>query len=391
MSLRSLGVLLLLFLSLSLLMGCANASRSFRQGNFDDAINRCITVLQREPSNRLHLDILRDAYRVVDANDRERILALQATGQPDIWGEIVRIYERMAARNRRINALPSSVISDIGFVFLTHSEELAHARQRASDYHYAAGVRDLSMNTRMDARRAFNHFEEVVRFSGADFRNVRELRDRAQELGTIFVLFKVVNQSPGFLPPQAVWHLTNIYPQNLNRRWIRYETEQRRTHYDFEVVFALERTMLMPLTVNTRRFTETRTITEGTEFKLDNRGNPVLDSLGNAIRIPKRITLRCTVTEITQTRRVRMDGRLTYFDVENQRVVRSISLTRTFSAESVTFNTSGDLRALSDETRRRIRAPFVPLPSDEQMIVVASQDLSTMIRQTLVNNSHLIR
>lgn len=388
MKLRNLGILSFLLL---LLLGCASASRSFSRGHFDEAINRSITVLQREPSNQRHLDILRDAYRVADANDKERILALQATGQPDIWGNIVTIYDRMIARNRGINALPSSVISEIGFVFESHSQELAHARQRATEYHYAAGIRELELGTRMAAREAFNHFERVIALSGADFRNVRQLRDRAQELGTIFVLFQAVNQTPGFLPPEAVWHLTNIYPQNLNRRWVRYETEPRRAHYQFEVTFALERRLVFPVTVNTRRFTETRTITEGTEFKLDNRGNPVLDSAGNAIRIPKRITLRCTVTEITQTKRVRLEGRLTYFDVENQRIVRSIALSRTFSAESVSFNTQGDLRALSDQTRRRVRAPFIPLPSDEQMLIVAAQDLSAMVRQTLSENSRLIR
>ncbi|MCL2416649.1 MAG: hypothetical protein FWD02_01770 [Bacteroidales bacterium] len=388
MKLRNLGILLLLAL---VLLGCASASRSFSRGHFDDAINRSITILQREPSNELHLDILRDAYRVADANDRERILALQETGQPDIWGDVVTIYERMIARNRRINALPSSVISEIGFVFESHSQELAHARQRATEYHYAAGIQFLESGTRMAAREAFGHFEQVVALSGPDFRDVRRLRDRAQELGTIFVLFQAINRTPGFLPPEAVWHLTNIYPQHLNRRWIQYETEPRRSHYHFEVTFALERRIIFPITVNTRRFTETRTITEGTEFKLDNRGNPVLDSAGNAIRIPKRITLRCTVTEITQTKRVRLEGRLTYFDVENQRIVRSIALSRTFSAESVSFNTSGDLRALSDETRRRIRAPFIPLPTDEQMLIVAAQDLSAMVRQALLDNSRLIR
>jgi hypothetical protein len=388
MKLRSLGVLLLLSL---FLMGCKSASKSFRQGRYDEAINKCITVLNKEPSNRLHLDILKDAYRVANASDQERILALQGTGQPDIWGNIITIYERMVSRNRRINALPSSVISEIGFVFQSHAEELASAKQRATEFHYASGVRDLNMGTKADARRAFAHFENVVRYSSENFRDVRQLKARAEELGTIFVLFSVVNSSMGYIPQEAVWHLTNINARDLNRRWIRYDMEPRRSHYQYEVAFVFERTLLFPPTSSSRRFTETRTITEGTEFQTDSRGNPVLDSNGNAIRIPKRVTLRCTVTEVTHQRRVRLDGTLNYFDVENQRMVRMIPLSRTFGAESIMFNTHGDLRALSDQTRRRITAPPVPLPSDGELVIWAARDLSELVRQTMVNNAGLIR
>jgi hypothetical protein len=389
MKLRNISVLLVLLL---LAIGCTNASKAFRQGRYDDAINRCITVLHKEPSNRKHLDILRDAYRVADANDRERILSLRQSGQPDIWGNIVTIYERMVSRNRRINALPSSVLSEINFEYQSHSEELAEAKRRAAEFHYANGIRLLNMGTRMEARQAFAQFERVVTYAGLHFRDVQELRDRAEELGTVFVLFMAENRTNTFLPHEAIWHLTNIQPQQaLNRRWIRYDTEPRRSHYQYEIMFVLERRFVFPMNINTRRFTENRTITDGTEVKTDSRGRPVLDSNGNVIRVPRQLNLRCDVTEITQQKRVRLDGSLTYFDVENQRVLRVIPLTRTFSAQSVIFSTHGDLRALSDQTRRRISAPFIPLPNDEEMLVWAARDLSEMVRETLSNNSNLIR
>jgi len=388
MKLRSLGILLLLSL---FVIGCQSASKSFRQGRFDEAINRSITVLNREPTNQQHQSILMDAYRVADANDKERILSLRESGQPDIWSNVVSIYQRMIARNQRIRALPSSVLNQINFTYESHSEELAAARQRAAEFHYASGVRLLNIGTRAEARRAFNDFERVISYAGIGFRNVRELREQAIELGTIFVLFNVINRSPAYLPHEAVWYLTNINPQNLNRRWIQYDTEPRRSRYQFEVTFALERRIVFPININTRRFTETRTITDGTEFQLDSRGNPVLDSAGNAIRIPKRVTLRCTVTEMTHQKRVRLEGSLIYFDVENQRPMRTFFLNRTFTAQSTIFSTHGDLRALSDQTRRMVTTPPIPLPNDEQMLIWAARDLGEIVRQALVDNSNLIR
>jgi len=332
-----------------------------------------------------------DAYRVANANDQERILTLKGTGQPDVWGNIVTIYERVIARNRRINALPSSVLSEINFVYNSHSEELIDAKRRAAEYHYSAGIRELNAGTRLRAREAFRQFERVVFYSGESFRDVRELKARAEELGTVYVLFNVVDRSMGFLHPEAMWHLVNIYPQNLNRRWLYFDTEPRRSSYQYEITFMLERRSWFPPTTNTRRFTETRTITDGTEFRLDSRGNPVLDSNGNAIRVPKQVTLRCTVTEVTHQRRIRLDGTLTYFDVEMQRIIRVFPLNSTSTAQSVVFSTNGDLRALSDQTRKRVSAPFIPLPSDDEMVIWGAKDLSEQVRQTLLNNRNLLQ
>lgn len=388
MRLRGFCTLLLLTL---FAIGCTSASKFFKRGKYDDAITASIRVLNREPSNQKHLDILRDAYRVADAEDKTRILTLKETGEPDIWGNIITIYERMIARNRKVEALPSSVKNVIDFVYQSHGEELTTAKQRATEYHYATGIQRLNLGTKTEARQAFAHFEKVVLYSGANYRDVRELRARAEELGTTFVLFSLVNRTATFLPPDAIWHLTNVHPESMNKRWVKYDTEPRRSSYQYEITFTLERNIWYPTTASTKRFTETRTITDGTEYKTDSKGKPVLDSNGNFIKIPKTVTLKCVVAERIQQRKARLDGSLTYFDVENQRVVRMIPLTRTVVANSSRFTTTGDLRALSDQTRRRITAPFVPLPQNDELIIWASRDLGEQIRQALIENAHVVR
>ncbi|MCL2682534.1 MAG: hypothetical protein FWE63_03475 [Bacteroidales bacterium] len=379
MKLRNFTTLLLLSI---FLMGCASASRSFRNGRYDEAISRSISVLNRTPSNEKHLDILRDAYRIANANDKEQILALRQTGAPDIWGRIVTIYERMITRNNKIDALSSSVKNEIGFVYESHSEELAVAKLRATEFHYAAGIQLLNTGTKREARQAFAHFERVVQYSGLHFRDVENLKAHAEELGTTFVLFQFINRSGTFLPHEAVWNLTNVRPQSMNRRWVIYDVEPRRAHYQFEVVFTLDRRFWQPPTSNTRRFTETRTITDGTERRRD--------TSGNIVEVPRTVTIRCVVTETTTTRRARLDGTLTYFDVENQRVIRTVFLNHTAVAQFSRFSTSGDLRALSDRTRNRIMAPVI-VPSDDMLLIEASRGLGEQIRSALVDNARLIR
>ena len=392
MKLRSLGTLLLLAL---LAASCASASKSFRKGQYDDAITRSIKVLQKEPTNSKHLSILSDAYRMATFNDQERILALQQTGRADMWGSVVTIYERMGNRNRRIEALPSSVKNAIDFTFKSYSDELADARHKAADYHYALGVQRLNIGTVAEARSAFNDFERVISYVGQDYRDVRNLRARAEEMGTVFVLFKLVNRSNPYghpLHPEVVFNLTNIETQSLNnRRWIRYDIEPRRESYQFEVIYSLERIVVFPITASTRQTTESRTITEGTEFKTDSQGKPVLDSAGNFIRVPKTMTVRCTIVETIQEKRIMLEGNLTYYDAVNRRNIRVISVGQTASSHASTFSTVGDLRALSDQTRRRITAPFVPLLNDEAMIILASRDLGVQLRRALSDNSGLIR
>jgi len=388
MKLRSFGILILLLL---FAIGCTSASKSFKKGRYDDAIAKCIKVLYKEPSNQKHLDILRDAYRVADANDKERILALKQGGQPDVWGSIVTIYERMIARNKKIDVLPSSVKNEINFAYQSHSEDLALAKQKATEYHYAAGVQKLNVGTKIEARRAFADFEKVIFYSGANYKDVRELKAYAEDLGTTYVLLRLSNSSGAFLPPEAVYNLTNINPESMNKKWVRYEAETRREYYQYEVTLSLDRIILFPITVNTKQLTETKTITDGTEYLTDSKGKPVLDSLGNFIKVPRKVTLACTIREIIQQKTMRLDGSLTYFDVENRRMVRTILMTGSAVAHSTAFHTSGDLRALSDYSRRRITAPFIPLPPDEAMVILASQNLSEQMRIALNEHAGLIK
>jgi hypothetical protein len=371
--------------------GCASASKSFKKGQYDDAVAQCIKILHKEPSNQKHLEILRDAYRMADFNDQERVLALKQTGQPDIWSRVVTTYEHMAARNRKMEALPSSVKNTIHFIYISYIEELGTAKQKATEYYYAAGIEKLNIGSRTEARRAFSDFEKVVLYSGHTYRDVRNLKAHAEELGTTHVLFRLANSTGSFLSQEVMFNLTNIHPQAMNRRWVKYDTEPHFQSYQFEVTFTLERTLLYPVTVSTKRFSETRTITEGTEYKTDSKGKPVLDSSGNFIRIPKQVILKCTVTEIIQQKRIRLDGTLTYYDAEIQRFVRTIPLNRTAVAQSSTFRTVGDLRALSDQNRKRVSAPFIPLPNDDVMLVMVSKELNADICNALSENSGLIR
>jgi hypothetical protein len=243
----------------------------------------------------------------------------------------------------------------------------------------------------MEARQAFADFEKVISYSGVNYKDVGNLKAQAEDLGTTYVLFALVNRSIPYLPPEAVANLTDVRPQSMNKRWVKYDSEPRRSSYQYEVTFSLDRSILYPIAVNTRRFVETKAITGGTEYKTDSKGKPVLDSNGNFIKIPKVVQLKCTITEVIQEKKIQLDGALTYYDVENRRTVRTVALTKTAVAYSSTFKTNGDLRALSDKTKNRITAPFVPLPNDELLLIWVSKDMGEQIQVALNDNAYLIK
>jgi hypothetical protein len=388
---KSFGFWNTLLFVLLVAVGCKNASKSLQRGQYDDAITRSISVLNKNPGDQKHLDILKAAYRLADLDDKDRLETLKRTGQPDIWERVIRIYENMIARNRKVESLSSSIKQAIDFRYECHVDALAEARLRAAEHFYALAVQRLETGNRFDIRRAYNDLERVIRYAGNAYRDAPRLRDIAREAGVTYVNYRVENRTAFPLPHEGIYHLGNISPETLSSFWIRYEVGSQRPDIHFEVVFTIDRFTLSPITTSSKQNSYSQTIEDGRDYVRDNSGRVILDSLGNPVTVPRRITVRCDVTEISHRRTARLGGNLAYFDVETQRWLRTFPLTWEQTATSTTFNVRGDTRALPADVARRINAPVSSLPNDMDMIISATRGLSRQIHTTMNNNKSLVR
>ncbi len=382
-------------------VGCTNASKALQKGRYDDAIEKSIKVLNKKPSDAKHLEVLKTAYSLADLNDDERISELKKSGQPDIWAQVVSIYERMIERNKRMESLPSSVKNTIEFSYRSYNDELSAAKRKAADYHYASGIQKLEKGTRNDARSAYSDFDRVEKYAGTAYKDVEKFKDKARAMGTVYVLYNVENATGRHLSAPMVYNLGDIHPDYLNSFWVHYAyaehspndpSSQGNTNvsHHYTATFTLEDLLISPVVVKTQQKSYSQTITDGKEYLKDAKGKPVLDSAGRFIEIPKKRTLTCNVVEITQSKEVRVGGTLAYYDVEKKRWMRAFPLDYRVVLSSSMYDVKGDKRALDKDLRKHVEAPVAALPTDEAMLIMATEELGDKIRYRMKSYNDML-
>jgi hypothetical protein len=127
-------------------------------------------------------------------------------------------------------------------------------------------------------------------------------------------------------------------------------------------------------------------IQDGFDYVLDSRGNVMKDSLGNDLKTPRYVRIHANIIEVYQSKAVRLAGTLQFFDGYRNTLLdtRPVGTEVLFENYASTF--SGDKRALSDESCRRIGNRPMPFPSDEDLLAQAAERLKPVIRDELRNN-----
>lgn len=114
---------------------------------------------------------------------------------------------------------------------------------------------------------------------------------------------------------------------------------------------------------------------DGYSYKKDRRGEFVLDSVGHKIKIEKYITVKGTLYKTVQTKSLALEGKGDYLDLERNQLINSYPLESEFIFENIFARFKGDERLLANEDKTMLSNHFVPFPSNEQMLVDASEDI----------------
>ncbi|MDX1603337.1 MAG: hypothetical protein R3209_09705, partial [Salinimicrobium sediminis] len=80
-----------------------------------------------------------------------------------------------------------------------------------------------------------------------------------------------------------------------------------------------------------------------------------------------------------QTKSLALQGKVDYLDLRNGRLMNSYPLTTEFVFENVFASFEGDKRLLTKEDKLLLQNRFVPFPSNEQMLLDASDDIKSRL------------
>jgi len=387
----SFQVLAPLFLIAFLITSCQTAKKYVESGNYDDAIDLCLRKLRgKDNKKNEYVQGLELAFKKAQSRDLATISALKAESRPELWERIHDIHLDIRARQNKVNPL-LPLVSKNGykarFEFVDIGRLEIESRGKAAEYLYDQAVTSLGQGERGDklaARKAYQYLRDLETRYYRDYRDKNDMMAKARDLGTSFVLLEVKNESGKILPRDFSERLLAMSKQELDTEWKEFFFDAKPgEQFDYKAVFKIRDISISPERVSERAYTEEKTIEDGWDYVLDQRGNVMKDTLGNDIKKTRYTTIRAHVLEVHQTKAARLAGYVEIFDLNRNTSVDSRDLGTEIQFEHFAATFKGDDRALSQDSRNCIGSSPVPFPRDEAMLVQAAERLKPGLRNEL--------
>ncbi len=369
-------------------VGCTMSKHYLKQGNYDMATREAARKLQKNRNKEKHIMVLEEAYPKAQKNDEDRILFLHKQGEPDRWDEIFKIYSNMELRQVLVENVTPLYLEGrkIEFAHVDYDEKIIEAKIKAADYYYAHSKQLLESGNKFSNRQAYEELLKVKEYTKS-YSDVDNLLQQAYTNGLSNVILVAVNSTPFKLPEDFMINLINFPVGDLNSFWINYYAlDTKDVNYDVAVNVVLTIADVSPNNMSSNEFTERKEVKDGWEYKLDSNGNFVLDSAGNKIKVPKYKTISCNVSEVRQFKIAHIEGAVNYVDIASGQIILSVPIAADHFFEHYYYKADGDLDALSNETRAKIKSMPIAYPNDFEMIYAANQTIKDLIYQVLMEN-----
>ncbi|MDF2435649.1 MAG: hypothetical protein K0Q95_25 [Bacteroidota bacterium] len=386
---------LFFFSIVAFLSACQSSRKMLNSGNYDQAINKSIKKLKRNPTKEKEISVLQKAYKKANDRDKEKIQFLKADGTPDNWDKIFALYTQMSYRQERVKPLLPLKFKSNGetayFEILNYDQEIINAKQKAAEYFYAHAKSLLDKKDKMDARKAYSELMQIRNYY-SNYKDVDDLIRTARANGSSYVLFKMQNKTGIPLPPNFEDELTKISLSDLNADWLLYETkENKQRHYDYTILVNMKQIDVSPENLKEINTLETKEVQDGYEYELDARGNVKKDSLGNDIKKPKYKTIKCTLIETYQSKKAIIGGTLDYINNNTDQLIKTNPIAAENFFEYSSATAIGDLNALKPESKSKLGRKPVPFPPNFDMIFKAGQTLKGMVKEIIWANKNILQ
>lgn len=382
---RSLSVLLLSF---TLILGCASSEKLLQRGHYDKAIEKSIKKLRKKPGNDKELYVLKEAYTKANGFDFDQISFLEKEGRAENYLEIYNLYQRLDRRQDRVKTLPSQLLNQ--FEIVNYDDELIASKEQAAEVSYQNGIEFLERGDRESARMAYYEFDRVRSLYNG-YKDVDTKIQEARFLGTNQVLYVIENNSEVLLPERFDEELRKIALTELNSQWIQYSVyEDEDMEYDYFIVLDIKDIAVSAERIDRETYRESVEIQDGMKYVLDERGNVKKDSLGNDIREPNMIIVSAEITETRQWKEGTVAGSIDYVDLRSDQLVKTENIAVTTLFEHFSGTYSGDERALSEESKKKISSNMVEFPPTELMLLDAADLLKEKSKEIIYGNKGLL-
>lgn len=113
---------------------CNTTKRLYEAHEYDQVIMRTAPRICAGQIHSKQIAMVAESYHRANQADHERIQALKATGQPDVWPEIFERYCSMKGRNDALSCFPKEIKRSINYTTLDLDEAIQISKNKADAY-----------------------------------------------------------------------------------------------------------------------------------------------------------------------------------------------------------------------------------------------------------------
>lgn len=383
--------LLLSILALAFIISCSTSrqiEKAVSIGNYDQAINNAIGKLRTNKNKKRkaeYIVMLQDAYNKANTRDLENIDYLKKESNPENYIKVYDLYTKLDKRQKRVKPLLPLYVNNkaVKFSIKDYANAIITSKDNASAHIYTNASALLNSDNKLDNRAAFEQFKDIEDIN-PNYKDVRQLIDVAHQKGIDFVLVEMINDTEKVIPQRLEDDLLNFSTYGINNLWTVYHnTKDEAIAYDYNMHVNLRQINTSPEQIKERQLIKEKQIKDGKKLLLDEQGNQVKDSLGNAIEVDNLKTVRCEFYEFRQFKTVQVTGNIEYHNLNTKQLTDAFPLSSEFAFEHIYANASGDRRALENDLLPFLDRRAVPFPTEEQMIYDSGEDLKIKLKQII--------
>ncbi len=380
---------LLLLFAFLILTSCSSVKRgqqALNRGNYNEAIAIAVEKLQKDKDkkgNQEHILILEEAFEKLNEARKQRIAFLEKDGNEANWREIYRLYKELDGVQKTIAPLlPLTLRAEnrtAEFRFTDYSDEIIASKNGYADFLYEECLSLMERNDKLAYRNAYSSLAELQRLF-PNYKNTEQLLEETHYYGTDFVFVELKNETPFVIPKRLEQELLDFNTYGLDDFWTAYHgTRNHELDYDFAVNLNFREIIISPERLLEREIPLEAEVLESSYFKKDRKGEFVLDSLGNKIKVENYVTVKGTLFKTIQTKTLALQGKVDYRDLDKDQLMTSYPLGSEFIFENVFASFEGDERLLTKEDKLLLQNRFIPFPTNEQMLVDASEEIKSRL------------
>ena len=339
------------------LAACNTTKKLYEAQEYDQVIQRVAPDICDGDLNAKRINMVAASYHKANQADHERIQALKASGQPDVWPEIYQRYCSMKGRNEALACFPTHVKNGMNYVKLDLDDDMAVARNKAEAFLVAKIDQLLATGTKENGQEAIKYVAQLAR-TNKDNPNISRFVMRSSLCmgDAVFIGF---GNASDFTLPQGFKETVLAFDEGELPSYNTFLTEwDRKLFIMYSVGTLVDEVKISPVRLDEVTFKETN----------NGKTVDVTDhSQNKSVTIKGHIVMDCASCSI------RNEDEPMYsipFEVKSA-----------FKNDYTTIK--GDREACSAETLQRLNSKPVPVPTDESMLIDAAKKLNDLIAAEL--------